>query len=171
MKIKQMLLAATMVLLAGRSWAAMGTAKITGTQAASDIHGTLNLEDTAMGLKITGTIENLPKGEKAFHIHEYGDCGDEGKNAGGHFNPDQHQHGNVTKDGIEKAHPGDMGNLMVNDRGMGIVNVTLKDSTLTTGKYAVAGRAFIIHAMKDDFSQPTGNAGGRIACGPILISK
>ncbi|MBI2167628.1 MAG: superoxide dismutase family protein, partial [Candidatus Omnitrophica bacterium] len=41
--------------------------------------------------------------------------------------------------------------------------------TLKEGEYAVAGRALILHEKEDDFGQPTGNAGGRIACGVIQL--
>ncbi len=152
-----------------RSWSAVATAVIDGTTEESEIGGNLKLEDSPQGLKISGTIDNVPSGQHAFHIHEFGDCGDEGKKAGSHFNPDQHHHGLVMKDGVNKAHAGDMGNVNADEKGTIAVNVTLPSVTLTSGKFSVAGRAIVLHELKDDFGQPTGNAGGRIACGPIIL--
>jgi Cu-Zn family superoxide dismutase len=160
----------TALMLTARVWAATGAAAIEGTADGSDIEGTLKFEDTAKGLKITGTIENVPTGEHGFHIHEFGDCSDEGKAAGGHFNPSGHPHGLVLKEGTGKVHAGDMGNLVADQEGMAKVDVLIPGVTLTSGKYDVVGRAVIIHDKKDDFGQPVGNAGGRIACGPIVLT-
>jgi Cu-Zn family superoxide dismutase len=171
MKLKQTwLVAATLVLMAGRAWCAVGMASVTGTTENSDVSGNLKFEDTTDGLKISGTIENVSPGDHAFHIHEFGDCGEEGKNAGSHYNPEGHPHGNTIKEGVGKVHVGDMGNLTFNEQGIANVNVLLKGVSLTGGKTNVAGRAVVLHEKKDDFSQPTGNAGGRIGCGPIVLT-
>jgi Cu-Zn family superoxide dismutase len=171
MKLKYIWFAAiSVVALSSRGWSAMGVAMVKGTTDESEISGNLKFEDTAQGLKITGTIENVPSGEHAFHIHEFGDCGDEGKAAGSHYNPDQKPHGMAMKDGTMKVHPGDMGNLTANEKGMADVNVLLPNVALSNGKYTVAGRAVILHEKKDDFGQPTGNAGNRIGCGSILLT-
>lgn len=156
--------------LALKAQAANGIAAIHGTHEDTEIIGHLKLEDTPKGLKISGNIENIPSGSHGFHIHEFGDCGNEGTNAGTHFNPDQKPHGMAMKEGAMKVHPGDMGNLVANEKGMAAVDVLIHGVTLTNSKYSVAGRAFIVHEKADDFSQPTGNAGGRIACGPIVLT-
>lgn len=170
MKRKSLLIIGICLITSGAIWAATGTAMITGTTEDSELTGTLQFEETKDGLKVTGTIENAPGGDHGFHIHEFGDCGDEGKAAGGHFNPADHPHGLLMKDGIGKVHAGDMGNLNVGQEGTAEVSLVLPGVSLTNGKYNVAGRAVIIHEKKDDFGQPTGNAGGRIGCGPILIT-
>lgn len=171
MKHKHHFFAGALVLcLAGQGWTATGTAFIEGTKDDSDISGRLAFEDTPKGLKVSGLIENVASGDHGFHIHEFGDCSDEGKNAGGHFNPSQRPHGHAVKDGLAKAHAGDMGNLFIDEKGMGRVDLVLPGVSLTGGKMAVAGRAVIVHENKDDFGQPTGNAGGRIACGPIVLT-
>src|SRR6185295_16934737 len=101
MKLKQhALLGITIFFLAARGWAATGVASVEGTVDESDISGHLNFEDTPKGLKITGLIENIPSGDHGFHIHEFGDCGEEGKSAGSHFNPDKKPHGQVMKEGV-----------------------------------------------------------------------
>jgi Cu-Zn family superoxide dismutase len=160
----------TVLFLSSRAWAATGTAIIEGTADGSDIQGTLKFEDTDKGLKVTGNIDNIPSGEHGFHIHEFGDCSDEAKAAGGHFNPGQHPHGLVTKDGVAKVHAGDMGNLVADKEGKAQVNILIPGVTLNSGKFDVAGRAVIVHEKTDDFGQPVGNAGSRIACGPIVLT-
>lgn len=163
-------LSTTLLALSGQSYCATATALVEGTKEDSEIEGVLEFEDTAKGLKITGSIENVPSGDHGFHIHEFGGCEEEGKQAGSHFNPDHKPHGHMMKNGAAHVHPGDMGNVMADEKGHVTIDVLLPKVTLTSGKYAVAGRAVILHENKDDFSQPTGNAGGRIGCGPILLT-
>ena len=170
MRFKQIFLSIAALFIASHSWSAVGTSVIDGTKEDSEIQGQLKFEDTPKGLHIMGAIENVPSGEHGFHIHEFGDCSNEGMNAGGHFNPDQHPHGHLMKDGLAHAHAGDMGNLTADEKGSTSVDVILPGISLNGGKYAVAGRAVIVHEKKDDFGQPTGNAGGRIACGPIVLT-
>ncbi len=79
-------------------------------------------------------------------------------------------HGDVLKAGVKKAHAGDMGNITAGSDGTAAVEVTIKKVSLSGGKHDVAGRALVVHEKADDFSQPAGNAGGRIACGVIVIA-
>jgi Cu-Zn family superoxide dismutase len=134
------------------------------------LSGTVMLEDTPSGLKIDAEITQAPPGQHAFHIHEFGLCDDQGKAAGSHYNPAGHPHGNALKDGIMKAHAGDFGSITVNDSGMGSLHVVVPGLALSSGQAPVAGRAFILHEKMDDFSQPAGNAGSRIGCGPIVLT-
>ncbi len=168
--IKNTFILCSLFFSVGTAMAAVGIAHITSTVEDSELTGQLRFEDTKDGLKITGTIEKIAIGEHGFHIHDYGDCSNEGKAAGSHYNPDQKPHGHAMKDGAKKVHPGDLGNLSVGDKGKVTVDLMLPGVTLNSGKYNVAGRAVIIHENKDDFGQPTGNAGGRIGCGPIILT-
>jgi superoxide dismutase, Cu-Zn family len=154
-----------MALTTSPVWAAKAT--IMGTTPDSKISGDLNLHEEKDGLTIEGTLTNVPKGKHAIHIHENGSCDDAGKAAGSHFNPDNAMHGYMPKDGMEHAHPGDMGNIEADEDGAASIKVFLPGVTLTNGKYAVTNKAIIVHEKEDDFSQPTGNAGGRIGCGLI----
>jgi Cu-Zn family superoxide dismutase len=147
------------------------TASIKGTVLSSPLEGTVSFAETPQGLKVSAEVRNAPPGKHGFHIHEFGNCVDAGNAAGGHYNPDHVSHGDVMKDGTAKAHPGDMGNLEVGADGTGKLEAVLPGVTLSGGKYAVAGRAVILHEKEDDFGQPTGNAGSRIGCGPILLTK
>lgn len=150
--------------------AATGAAYITGTTEDSVLSGQLRFQDTKDGLHVTGHLQNVSVGEHGFHIHEFGDCSNEGGAAGGHYNPDQKPHGHAVKDGPKAAHPGDMGNLRADNTGKASVDLVLPGVTLNSGRLNVAGRAVIIHDKKDDFGQPTGNSGGRIGCGPIILT-
>ncbi len=147
-------------------------ALIKGTVPESPIVGIVKLTETEQGLLVEADIQNVPNpGPHGFHIHENGSCDEMGKAAGGHFNPDQVMHGMIMKDGLEHAHVGDMGNIVVDVNGTAKLSVILPDVTLENGKYNVDGLAIILHEKTDDFSQPTGNAGGRIACGIIEVQK
>jgi Cu-Zn family superoxide dismutase len=133
----------------------------------SEVKGTA--EFTEQGGKVTMTlrVSGLTPGEHAFHLHEKGDCSaPDATSAGGHWNPTGEGHG---KWGTHPFHRGDVANLVADASG----NATL---TFTTELWSVGGdpsrdvvgHALVIHAKPDDFTtQPTGNAGGRVACGVI----
>jgi len=157
-------------LSASAAWAATGVAELRATVPGSPIQGTVQLVDTPKGLKLTVQISSAPAGPHGFHIHEWGSCADSGNAAGGHFNPSKQPHGHVIQDGPHKAHAGDLGNLIVDPSGYGSTVLVVPGVTLAGSSFPVGGRAIIVHEHADDFSQPVGNAGGRIACGPILIT-
>jgi Cu-Zn family superoxide dismutase len=140
-----------------------------GSKSGSDVSGTVTLtqegEEVAMVVELTGLSQG---GTHAMHIHENGDCSsDDGKSAGGHWNPTEHKHG---KWGEGMYHSGDIGNLEANEAG----EATL---TFSTDQWCIGcddetknviGKSFIVHASADDFtSQPSGAAGARVACGVI----
>ena len=154
-------------LLAPNSWSATGTAILKGTAPDSKISGTVTLTEQKGGLAVVARISNAPLGAHGFHIHAIGNCGDSGKAAGGHFNPDKSPHGLYPMDGPMKAMAGDMGNINVRADGSGDFSVFMPGLTLNDGKYAVNGLSIILHDKRDDFTQPSGNAGARIACGII----
>lgn len=135
----------------------------------SALEGQAVFTETPSGLSIEANLIGAPPGLHGFHIHENGSCADGGNAAGGHFNPDGVQHGKLNVDGFEKAHAGDLGNFMVGQDGRGNSSQTLRGLSLSQGKYAIANRAVILHAQRDDFSQPTGNAGARLGCGEIKL--
>lgn len=153
-------------------WAAadMGVALIEGTSAGSALRGQVDFEDTEDGLRVTASLSGVAPGQHGFHIHEFGSCADGGKAAGGHFNPDGNPHGDLLTDGLGKAHAGDLGNVEIDEDGTGTLALVLPDISLRENVYSVVGRAIIMHADPDDFGQPTGNAGSRIACGAIVLT-
>jgi Cu-Zn family superoxide dismutase len=166
-------LAGMIVLLAGSTGAMAladtGIAHIRGTAPGSSITGTVLFEDRPGGLWIRAELENMDPGEHGFHIHEYGLVTNGGKDAGGHFNPRGNPHGHVLRDGIEDAHAGDLGNIRIGPDRSGTLELVVPGLSLSSGPSSVAGRAVIVHQKADDFGQPTGNAGGRIAAGTIVI--
>lgn len=131
--------------------------------------GTVTFEMTDEGMQVTVKISGLTPGKHGFHIHEYGDCtAPDGTSAGGHFNPSMHEHAGPN-DAIR--HEGDMGNVTADANG----NVSMEyiDKMLTfSGDSSIIGRGIIVHADEDDLkTQPTGNAGPRVACGVIGVAK
>jgi superoxide dismutase, Cu-Zn family len=141
-----------------------------GTKGNEKIHGVVRFSEAGgAGVKVTVEVMGLaPNTEHGFHIHEFGDCSaPDATSAGGHYNPEKHDHG---KPGDAKAHVGDMGNIKADASGNAKAEVTLPAATIT-GKNAILGRGVILHDKPDDYSQPTGNAGGRIACGVIGVAQ
>lgn len=134
----------------------------------SDVSGELSFTSTNQGVRVKGHINGLkPNSTHGFHIHENGDCGaPDASSAGGHFNPAQQPHGHP---GSKPHHAGDIPNQHADASGVATVNVMVPNIELGTGsKTDVLGRALIVHAQPDDYSsQPSGNAGPRIACGVI----
>lgn len=105
------------------------------------------------------------EGKHGFHIHETGDCSaPDFTSAGGHFNPMDMPHGAPTD---AERHTGDMGNVEVQADGSVLEEMELDGMSLS-GPSSIIGKAVILHAQADDLvTQPTGDAGGRIACGVI----
>ena len=133
------------------------------------VNGVVKFEATAKGVKVSWDLKGLAPGKHGFHIHELGntDCPD-GKCAGGHFNPDGKKHGGPT---APERHAGDLGNIEADAKGMSKGEMVDKGITLS-GDHSVVGRAVIVHAKEDDLTtDPTGNAGDRIASGVIGIAK
>lgn len=131
--------------------------------------GSAWLEDTAHGVVISATLEGLPAGSHAFHIHETGKCEPPFKSAGGHFNPAGHKHGFRNPDGL---HAGDLPNVEIGDSGKVRFQVFAAGVTLKAGDrnslLDADGAALVVHAKEDDLAtDPTGSAGDRIACGVI----
>lgn len=132
--------------------------------------GTAELMQQDSGTMIQLDASNLPEGTHGFHIHETGSCeAPDFKSAGGHFNPADASHGTMSEDG---PHAGDLENLEVSADGTVQKEIMNEKVTLEKGKdnslLKEAGTALVIHASADDnSSQPSGDAGDRIACGVI----
>jgi Cu-Zn family superoxide dismutase len=104
--------------------------------------------------------------EHGFHIHEAGDCSSgDGMSAKGHFNPHGKPHGNPSSG---ERHAGDLPSLKADKGGRAKIDVTVDAISIGSGAGNIVGRGLIIHADPDDYkTQPTGNAGARLACGVI----
>ena len=119
---------------------------------------------------IEASIEGLSPGMHGFHIHENGACdAPDFKSAGGHFNPTNEDHGGPDD---AKHHAGDFGNIEAKKGEPAMMKITDAGITLGDGDNSVIGKALIIHAKADDLkSQPSGEAGPRVACGIIQAAE
>lgn len=114
-------------------------------------------------------ISGLKPGVHAIHIHEKSDCSAaDGSSAGGHWNPTFKKHG---KWAIEEYHKGDIGNFTADENGKGSIQLTTNEWCIGCGDNTkdILGKGLIVHAGSDDFAtQPSGNAGARVACSAII---
>lgn len=165
MKTTNLLLSSTILALTVASCASIKKTYTIQPKSGTQTQGTATLSQNGKQVTLDVNVYKLTPGKHAIHIHEFGDCSSaDGKSAGGHWNPTNHQHG---KWDTEHFHMGDIGNLVAGKDGVArLVFSTdkwcLGCSDETKNLY---GKSIIIHAGVDDFtSQPTGNAGGRVGC-------
>ena len=132
----------------------------------SKVTGTVTFTKSGDGVKVVADIAGLTPGKHGFHVHEFGDCSAaDATSAGSHFNPSGDTHAGHDAD---KRHMGDLGNLEADSSGKARLDLTDKQMKLS----AVIGKAVIVHEKADDLkTQPTGDAGGRVACGVIGDAK
>ena len=121
------------------------------------------------GVSIAYDFNGLPPGDHALHIHQVAKCEPPFTSAGPHFNPETKKHGLKNPEG---PHAGDMPNFTVAANGTAKGTVTNTRVTLGAGANSLftgGGTAMVIHAKADDLTtDPTGNAGDRLACGTIV---
>ena len=135
-----------------------------------DIEGFVKFKQKANGPTIIkGILKGLEPGKHGFHIHEFGDLSDGCKSAGGHYNPEGVDHGDLSQ-----GHVGDLGNIVADKSGTARFQIKAERVELSD----VVGRAIVIHADEDDLgkggdeeSTKTGNAGDRLACGVIRLRE
>ena len=131
----------------------------------SEASGTVTFEETNGTVKIMAQLTGLAPGNHGFHIHETGDCSaPDASSAGGHFNPDNVEHGAPD---APTHHTGDLGNIEADGDGNADFEMTVDFITLLEGLNSVLGKALIVDESEDDFGQPPGNAGARVVCGVI----
>ena len=155
------------IMVCGTAEAANARAEFINAQGQSV--GGATLVETPHGVKIALQLSGLPAGTHGFHIHAVGKCDPPAfTSAGGHFNPEQRKHGGMSAEG---PHAGDLPSLVVEQHGSYSGEVTAHRVTLHPGRnslFSANGTALVIHADPDDGkTDPTGNAGGRIACGVV----
>ena len=139
-------------------------ANLEATQGSS-VKGTVTFEEVDEKVRVTATLSGLRAGKHGFHIHDKGDCSArDASSAGGHYNPDNLKHGSPE---FSERHTGDLGNLEADVYGQASLTRTY-DLLSLEGAKAIVGKAVIVHVEVDDFrTQPTGDAGARVACGVI----
>ena len=129
--------------------------------------GEATFEQVGGKVRVVVFVQGLKPGqEHGMHIHEVGDCSSgDGMSTKGHFNPFGKPHANH---GSPERHAGDLPSLKANKEGRANVQIDLDIITVAPGPASILGRGLIVHADPDDYkTQPTGNAGARIACGVI----
>lgn len=147
------------------------TATLAGAPGDADFQGTITFTPEGNGVRVSAQLSGVDQdGTHGFHVHETGECthGEGSKHfttAGGHFNPAGVEHACPP---TEPRHAGDLGNIEVTS-GSGSVETTTTLLSLS-GPNSVAGKAIILHAKADDCkTQPTGDAGDRLACGVVTL--
>ena len=167
------LLAAALPLLAAcqsvPSNAPRATASLQPTKG-NQTSGTVTFVEAGGKVRVNAVIVGLKRnGEHGFHVHEAGDCGSgDGMSTKGHFNPLGKPHAHFS---TPDRHVGDMPALKANASGRAEANFELDVMTVSPGAASIVGRGLIVHADPDDYkTQPTGNAGARIACAVIQRS-
>jgi len=167
--MKKLLTVLASILLAFGCASSKGPAGMATLQPSSGqtAKGTVHLSDAGEGnVDVQVDLTGVPPGTHGFHIHEKGDCGNNGQNAGGHFNPTGMVHG--APDAVSH-HSGDFGNVTADANGEVHTRLTTHSISLKSGEVTnPVGKAVVLHEKADDLvSQPSGNAGARIACGVI----
>ncbi len=132
-------------------------------------NGTVNFVTKGDKVLVTARISGLTPGNHGFHVHEKGDCSSgDGLSAGGHFNPASQPHAHPS---TTARHVGDMSMLVADNNGVATLTTELDLITIGSGPNDIVGKGVIVHKDADDFkTQPTGNAGARLACGVIRKS-
>jgi len=170
MKPKKFAAAAAAILLAACASAPVeplrATAQLQPTKG-NKTFGEATFEELEGKIHVVVYVQGLKPGqEHGLHIHEAGDCSSgDGMSTKGHFNPFGKAHAHA---GTPERHAGDMPSLKAGKDGRAKVDAMLDVITIAAGPGSIIGRGLIVHADPDDYkTQPTGNAGARIACGVI----
>jgi superoxide dismutase, Cu-Zn family len=170
--MKKVILIAIPVLVLGACATARGPMAMTAMVplGSSTAQGTVHFQELRDGaVEVQVDLTGVPPGVHGFHVHENGSCADNGNAAGGHFNPMSMPHSSPD---ATSHHAGDFGNVTAGADGEVHTTFTTRSITVTEGQRSAVGRAVILHANPDDLvTQPTGNAGGRIACGVVSLHQ
>jgi Cu-Zn family superoxide dismutase len=132
--------------------------------------GSVRFVQAGERVQVSGEIRGLkPGAEHGFHVHEKGDCSSgDGMSAGGHYNPMSAPHG---RHGAGAHHVGDMPSLRADASGVARFSFDSASMRVGSGASDIVGKGLIVHRDPDDYTtQPTGNAGPRLACAVITRS-
>ena len=132
----------------------------------SQVTGTVTFTKSGNAVQVVAEVTGLTPGRHGFHVHEFGDfSAADAATAGSHFNPTKDPHAGHDAD---KRHMGDLGTLEADASGK--ARLDLSDKKIKIEQ--IIGKAVIVHEKADDLkTQPTGDAGGRVACGVIGVAK
>jgi Cu-Zn family superoxide dismutase len=166
--LRTIILAAALTLVAcGEDKQAIATLE---SRSSSTTTGTATFTQDGDQVTLRLEVSGATPGKHGAHIHEKGDCSAaDASSAGGHWNPTSKPHGTPDAD----HHMGDLGNIDIGEDGKGVLTLSRKEWKIGDGSANdVVGKAVIIHANQDDLAtEPTGNSGGRVACGAITAKE
>lgn len=135
----------------------------------SNVSGFATFKEKNGKVRFEAHISGLTPGTHAIHIHEKADCSSvDAASSGGHWNPTFKKHG---KWNSGECHKGDIGNFVADQNGHGFISLETDEWCIGCGDQTkdILNKGLIVHQNADDFvTQPTGNAGGRIACSAII---
>jgi Cu-Zn family superoxide dismutase len=173
---------------AGQSGAASDELTATLVDPAGTEVGTVTFEEADDGMEVSVDVTGLPPGFHGFHVHSIGVCEPDSANpsdpsmtgdflsAGGHVGAGESDHG---------EHPGDLPTLYVTAAGTGSLKA-VTDALALADLTDDDGSAVMVHASRDNYAniperyapagpdemtRNTGDAGARIACGPVEGSE
>jgi Cu-Zn family superoxide dismutase len=116
-------------------------------------------------VEVTASVDGLPAGAHAYHVHIYGDCSaPDAQSAGPHF----HFVGSSFEE--KRFITGDLGELRAD--GKTTTAERGRIHAMLQGRYSILGRAVVVHEKGNDpASPPDGAAGKRLACGVIGVAN
>ena len=172
MKISLILLASAALLVACASMAPgpRASAQLQPTTG-NPTSGSVNFVQAGNKVLVSGEVRGLkPNAEHGFHVHEKGDCSSgDGMSTGGHYNPGGKPHG---AHGAGEHHTGDLPSLKADRYGVAAFSFVSRSISVAGPTNDITGKGLIVHRDPDDYkTQPTGNAGPRLACAVITAAK
>lgn len=132
--------------------------------------GLVTLTEVRQGVRVDLRMSGLTPGKHGVHFHAVGKCDPpDFTTAGGHFNPDGHQHGVLNPNG---PHAGDLPNIVIGADGHGTLVAITPGVNLEPGSASSllsgGGVSIVVHQDPDDEkTDPSGNSGTRVACGIV----
>lgn len=139
------------------------------SKSGSNVIGSAVFSEKNGKVTFTAKLSGLKPGVHAIHIHEKSDCSAaDATSTGGHWNPTFKKHG---KWGDAEYHKGDIGNFTADTNGNGTISMSTEEWCIGCGDETkdILGKGLIVHDKPDDFvTQPTGNAGARVACTALI---
>ena len=135
----------------------------------STVKGNATFTEKNGEVTLVAKLTGMKPGVHAIHIHEKADCSAaDAASAGGHWNPTFKKHG---KWGDAEHHKGDIGNFTADVDGNATMIFKTNEWCIDCGDATkdIVGKGLIVHEKADDYvTQPTGNAGARVACSAII---
>ncbi|MCT2557656.1 superoxide dismutase family protein [Tsuneonella sp. YG55] len=130
--------------------------------------GTVQVVTNGDTVTLVAAVSGIAPGPHGFHLHTTGNCArPDFTSAGGHLNPLGKHHGSLSEGG---RHVGDLPNIEINSGGTGSLTADLPGTRADISRWLfdADGTAVVVHADADDYrTDPSGNAGSRIACGVL----